>query len=77
MHLFAGSRLSAPVSSARADVFTHPTTSTNGMIWGGLNGCPTTTRPACLHFDCMTLGVIPDELDAMIDSLDQIHDLPV
>jgi len=25
----------------------------------------------------MTLGVIHDELDAMIDSLDQIHDLPV
>ena len=35
---------------------------------GGLNGCPTRTRSGCLHFDCITLGVIPDELDAMSES---------
>ena len=35
---------------------------------GGLNGCPTRTRSGRLHFDCMTLGVIPDELDAMSES---------
>src|SRR5258705_4077268 len=38
------------------------------MTCGGLNGCPMSTRSGCLHFDCMTLGVIPDELDAMIES---------
>ena len=35
---------------------------------GGLNGCPTRMRSGCLHFDCITLGVIPDELEAMIES---------
>ena len=35
---------------------------------GGLNGCPTRTRSGCLHFDCITLGVIPEELDAMNES---------
>ena len=35
---------------------------------GGLNGCPTSTRSGCLHFVCITLGVIPDELEAMIES---------
>ncbi len=33
---------------------------------GGLNGCPTRTRSGWLHFDCITLGVIPEELEAMI-----------
>src|SRR5438034_7300558 len=39
------------------------------MMCGGLNGCPTRTRSGCLHFDCMTLGVIPDELDAINESV--------
>src|SRR6266478_7065609 len=38
------------------------------MMCGGLNGCPTRQRSGRLHADCMTLGVIPDELDAMIES---------
>src|SRR5262249_29563498 len=38
------------------------------MMCGGLNGCPTRIRSGCLAFDCITLGVIPDELDAMIES---------
>src|SRR5215472_19342699 len=38
------------------------------MMWGGLNGWPTRTRSGCLQFVCITLGVIPDELDAMIES---------
>src|SRR5579871_5051876 len=37
-------------------------------MWGGLNGCPMTQRSGCLHADCITLMVIPDELDAMIES---------
>src|SRR3954452_10993794 len=55
-------------SIASGDVLVPPTTSTNGMMCGGLNGCPTRMRSGCLQFDCMTLGVIPDELDAMIES---------
>ena len=35
---------------------------------GGLNGWPTRTRSGCLHLDCITLGVMPEELDAMIES---------
>src|SRR5205814_8297590 len=35
---------------------------------GGLKGWPMRTRSGCLHCDCMTLGVIPDELDAMSES---------
>src|SRR5207302_9283490 len=42
------------------------------MMCGGLNGCPTSTRSGCLHFDCMTLGVIPEELDAMIESTGRV-----
>src|SRR6266853_5889889 len=38
------------------------------MMCGGLNGCPMRTRSGCLHLDCMTLGVMPDELDAMSES---------
>ena len=45
-----------------------PTTSTSGMMCGGLNGWPMTTRSGCLHFDCITLGVIPDELEARSES---------
>jgi len=59
--------LHRPLDGARA-VFTPPTTSTSGMTCGGLNGCPTRQRSGCAHFDCMTLGVMPDELDAMIES---------
>src|SRR5258705_4392046 len=39
------------------------------MMCGGLNGCPTRIRSGCLAFDCITLGVIPDELDAMMESI--------
>src|ERR1051326_1950440 len=53
---------------ASGDVLVPPTTSTSGMMCGGLNGCPTRARSGCLHFDCMTLGVIPDELDAISES---------
>ena len=38
------------------------------MTCGGLNGWPTRTRSGCTQFVCMTLGVIPDELEAMIES---------
>src|SRR5229473_1730473 len=38
------------------------------MTCGGLKGCPTTMRSGCVHLDCMTLGVIPDELEAMSES---------
>src|SRR5436190_15379744 len=47
---------------ASGAVLVPPTTSTSGMMCGGLNGCPTRTLSECLHFDCMTLGVIPEEL---------------
>src|SRR5579872_184061 len=50
------------------DVFAPPTTSTNGIMWGGLKGCPITQRSGFLQADCVTLMVIPDELDAMIES---------
>src|SRR6266849_6440213 len=53
---------------ASGAVFTPPTTSTSGMTCGGLNGWPTRQRSGRVHFDCMTLGVMPDELDAMIES---------
>src|SRR5258705_270874 len=53
---------------AAGDVLTPPTTSTSGMICGGLNGCPITQRSGRLQPDCMTLIVIPDELEAMIES---------
>src|SRR5947208_4543229 len=39
------------------------------MMCGGLNGWPTRIRSGCLAFVCITLGVIPDELDAMIESI--------
>src|SRR4029077_6960556 len=39
------------------------------MMCGGLKGCPTRIRSGCLDFDCITLGVIPDELDAMMESI--------
>src|SRR5260221_10970703 len=55
---------------ASGEVLAPPTTSTNGMMWGGLKGCPTTIRSGYLHFDCMTLGVIPEELDAISESGD-------
>ena len=29
---------------------------------------PDEERSGCLHLDCITLGVIPDELDAMSES---------
>src|SRR5580692_6423899 len=35
---------------------------------GGLNGCPMTQRSGFLQADCITLMVIPDELDAMSES---------
>src|SRR5438128_12332915 len=38
------------------------------MMCGGLNGWPTRIRSGCLDFDCITLGVIPDELEAMMVS---------
>src|ERR1700747_1243543 len=38
------------------------------MLCGGVKVGPTRTRSGCLHFDCITLGVIPDELEAMIES---------
>src|SRR5258708_36792466 len=53
---------------ASGDVLAPPTTSTSGMMCGGLNGCPTRMRSGCLHFDCITLGVIPDELEAIRES---------
>src|ERR1700721_292530 len=53
---------------ASGDVLVPPTPSTSGTIWGGLNGGPTITRSGCLHADCITLGVIPDELEAMMES---------
>src|SRR5580692_6719282 len=37
------------------------------MMCGGLKGWPTRIRPGRLHADCITLGVIPEELDAMIE----------
>src|ERR1700759_4594909 len=53
---------------ASGDVLVPPTTSTSGMMWGGLNGWPTMTRSGCLQSDWITLGVIPEELEAMIES---------
>src|SRR5271170_7338005 len=50
------------------DVLEPPTTSTSGIKCGGLNGWPMTQRSGCLHADCITLIVIPDELDAIIES---------
>src|SRR5580692_6498532 len=55
-------------SITASDVFAPPTTSTRGMTWGGLKGWPITQRSGCLHADCITLMVRPDELDAMIES---------
>src|SRR6266700_8055467 len=53
---------------AAGEVIAPPTTSTNGMMCGGLNGWPTTQRSGRLHADCMTLMVIPDELEAISES---------
>src|SRR5947207_7143678 len=38
------------------------------MMCGGLKGCPMRIRSGRLHFDWITLGVIPDELEAIIES---------
>src|SRR6266571_671121 len=38
------------------------------MMCGGLKGCPIRQRSGRLQADCMTLGVIPDELDAISES---------
>ena len=38
------------------------------MTCGGLNGWPMTVRSGRRHWACMTLIVMPDELDAMIAS---------
>src|ERR1700741_1545517 len=38
------------------------------MRCGGLNGCPTKILSGCLALVCITLGVMPDELDAIIES---------
>src|SRR4029077_21270227 len=54
---------------ASGEVFVPPTTSTNGTMCGGLNGCPTRPSSGCLQFVCITLGVILDELDAMMESI--------
>src|SRR5205823_509169 len=53
---------------ASGEVLVPPTTSTSGMMCGGLKGCPTSTRSGRLHLVCITLGVMPDELDAMRES---------
>ena len=51
-------------------MFSRPaTTSTRGTTWGGLKGWPITQRSGCLHADCITLMVNPEELDAMIESV--------
>src|SRR6266404_145244 len=49
-------------STASGAVLTPPTTSTRGMMCGGLNGWPTRIRSGCLHADCITLGVIREGL---------------
>src|ERR1700730_6781918 len=38
------------------------------MMCGGLNGCPRRVRSGCLQPDCITLIVMLDELDAMMES---------
>ena len=53
---------------ASGAVFVPPTTSTSGITCGGLKGCPTSTRSGRLHSVCITLGMMLDELDAMIES---------
>src|SRR3984893_5302030 len=52
-----------------ADVFAPPTTSTSGMMCGGLNGWPMTQRSGWAHLDWMTLIVSEEELDAMRESV--------
>src|ERR1700720_4143644 len=54
--------------TASGEVFSPPTTSTSGMIWGGFNGRPMTQRSGCSQTDCITVMVRPDELDAMIEA---------
>jgi len=56
-------------STACSEVFSPGTTSTSGIRCGGLNGCPITTRSGCRGQPrAMTLGSIPDELDASTTS---------
>src|SRR5260370_4281058 len=59
---------SIALRTVSGDVFSPPTTSTRGMTWGGVNGCPMTQRSGRLHADCITLIVMPEELDAIIES---------
>ncbi len=40
---------------ASGEVFAPPTTSTSGMRYGGLNGCPTTVRSGWVHLTCISL----------------------
>src|SRR5487761_408154 len=50
------------------EVLAPPTTSTRGMMCGGLNGWPITQRSGRLHADWITSMVMLEELDARIDS---------
>ena len=36
-------------ATTSAEVLSPPTTSTSGIRYGGLNGCPTTMRSGCAH----------------------------
>ena len=42
-------------ATAAGSVCSPPTTSTSGIRYGGLNGCPTTVRSGWAHFTCMSV----------------------
>ena len=42
-------------STTSGEVAAPPTTSTRGMRYGGLNGCPTTVRSGRSHLSCISL----------------------
>src|SRR5699024_12078865 len=49
------------------------TTSTNGKIYTGWNGCATTKRSGCFKFCCNSEGIIPEVLDPIIASRSEEH----
>ena len=62
-------------SIALADVFAPPTTSTNGIRCGGLNGCPVTQRSGCLHSDWIRLIGTPEVLDTSMAGSERIESI--
>ena len=56
-------------ATTSGEVFAPPTTSTSGIRYGGLNGCPTTVRSGWAHATCISLMPKPEvELEMTMPS---------